>query len=277
MSSGHKVAFQKWEATGNDFLFVDAESQGLGDNLPRPEAVRKVCHRQEGLGADGVVLYTVDEHGATMKIINADGSKASMCGNALRCLAQILFHQTGRAKHLVQLTNRQVTVSYLEKGQSSVVMGPAQALDAHELFSERAELSQVLGHSPSYLVSFGNPHLVVPVDKIPTNWRELGAAVQEPSDQILGTGGINCGFVERQPDDEGVYQLRVFERGVGETQSCGSGACAASVVLEILNQRQPPHRLELSGGILTLDRQDKDVVLSGPACKEYEGAWEISD
>lgn len=271
------VAFQKWEATGNDFLFVDAKTQGLDAKLLNPEAVRRVCHRETGRGADGVILYTLARSHATMTIINADGSLAVMCGNALRCLAQILFQQTQKSEHLVKLQGREVTVKYLAAEESSVSMGPPQAIEGRKLFDEDTDLSQALGHSPSHLVSFGNPHLVVPVDKIPEDWRDLGANIQEPSDRLLKTGGINCGFVELHPADNGVHQLRVFERGVGETQSCGSGACAASVVLEQIYGLAPPHRLELSGGILSLERAGKEVILTGPARMEYNGNWEISE
>jgi diaminopimelate epimerase len=269
------IAFQKWEATGNDFLFIDSVSQDLTACDVSPQQVRSVCDRHTGQGADGVVFYRPpDDQTAHMTIINADGSRGDMCGNALRCLAEILTETTGHECHQVQLPSRTVVVQSNRNGTSAVLMGEPSAIPGTDLFGREPKLeSRVCGQG--YLLSFGNPHFVVPVSSIPADWQELGLSVQTIAHECFGTGGINCGFVETHPDSAGVFSLRVFERGVGATQSCGSGACAASAVLERILSIPAPHRLRLSGGELTIGRRGSDFVLEGPARQEFQSTWEV--
>ena len=268
------LAFQKWEATGNDFLFIDQESQGiLAHQLPIA-AVIEACHRDRGYGADGVILYSRPESGqATMTVINSDGSRGDMCGNALRCLAHILREKSGQDHHHVELTSRTVEVSSLGENQAAVTMGQVQAQGEQAFMASLADFDAVVGHR-GYLCSFGNPHYVVPVPQIPSNWEDLGAALQEPAHRHLGTHGINCGFVETESRSGG-RRLRVFERGAGPTKSCGSGACAASAVLQHLELSPPPHTLELPGGQLVIERRDSAFVLRGEARLEYLGDWKV--
>lgn len=269
------VFFQKWEATGNDFLFVDSLSQSLDPQALSIEQVAEACHRTTGFGADGVVFYSPNESGPTeMTVVNSDGSLGGMCGNALRCLAEILFRQTGRATHRVRLAGRTVTLYASPHQHPLVHMGPAQPLGGLPLFSDHPALNPIVKRR-GHLLSFGNPHYVVPVDTLPQEWQELGQALQEPAHRVLGTGGINVGFLELKPNSEGVQTLRVFERGAGPTKSCGSGACAASAVLEGVYGTPPPHRLHLTGGVLTIAREAEHFTLSGPARLEYDGTWNI--
>lgn len=270
-----RIAFQKWEATGNDFFFIDADAEAIETSAFSPQRVRELCRREGGKGADGIVLYgEISDRVTRMTILNSDGSYGDMCGNALRCLAEILSLRDGRAEHRVQLPHRMVEVNCSEPGKSSVQMGPVGAQQKRVLFQSLPELDAILG-GEGYLLSFGNPHYVVPLEKIPPDWEILGADCQAIADRILGTGGINCGFLQRGVDSEGLYPLRVYERGAGATQSCGSGACAASAVLEHFQRIPVPHRLALPGGVLSIDRQGKNFILHGPAGKEYEGTWHL--
>lgn len=269
------IQFQKWEATGNDFIFVDSLSQSFGPaDLTAEQAVR-ACDRQIGFGADGVVFYSADDSGpAHMTVVNSDGSSGGMCGNALRCLAEILRRRTGRPSHRVKLADRTVELRSSAEEQPQVLMGPACPLGDRAVFSDHEVLSSVAGRR-GHLLSFGNPHYVIPVKAIPADWEELGRALQTPAHEALGTGGINVGFVEVQPGPERIHILRVFERGAGATKSCGSGACAASAVLEHVLGLAPPHSLHLTGGILSIGREDEQYTLSGPARLEYDGTWKI--
>ena len=268
------LAFQKWEATGNDFLFIDEEDQGvLAHQLPLP-AVVEACRRDTGFGADGVILYSCPEDGrATMTVINSDGSRGDMCGNALRCLAHILKEKTGRADHSVQLTSRTVEVLSQSDDLAAVEMGPVQSQGKLALMASLDDFDIILG-ARGYLCSFGNPHYVVPVPRIPSNWEELGAALQTPAHEHLDTHGINCGFVELEADSK-ARELRVFERGAGPTKSCGSGACAASAVLQHLKLGPAPHSLQLPGGQLVIGRQGDSFILKGEARREYLGEWKV--
>lgn len=205
-----------------------------------------------------------------MTIINSDGSRGDMCGNALRCLSRILA-EDGPSRHSVKLPLRTVTVVAEEAGSGSVVMGVPEPQGEHSLFRNLPELDQIMG-GKGYLLSFGNPHYVVPFEAIPENWEERGALCQPVAHELLKTGGINCGFLQTVAEGES-NPLRVFERGAGATKSCGSGACAASAVLEHLGLQAPPHRLALTGGVLIISREGTEFVLSGPVRKEYEGVW----
>lgn len=265
-----RFPYEKWEATGNDFVLVDLLSSGLSLAEFTPALVRRICDRKLGVGADGVVLLKLDESPPRMTIINADGSPSGMCGNALRCVAQVLARQTGSLGGFVVLGERTISTRVDDSRGSTVVLGPVQAIPGLKLWHSLAELDHAVG--AGHMVWFGNPHNVVLVDEIPKNWAELGEKAQEIAHRHLGQGGINCGFLEREPRD-GIHQLRVYERGVGVTQSCGSGACAASAVLEGVLGLAPPHRLALLGGVLTVDRQEQSYVLSGAANLQFVGEW----
>jgi diaminopimelate epimerase len=268
-----KLAFQKWEATGNDFLFIDALHQGLCAADFSARQVADICDRETGRGADGVALYSHSNGGVQMTIINSDGSLGDMCGNALRCLAQILSVADGQSEHKVQLRYRSVSVRALGADTGLVVMGNPEPQGSRDLLASLPEIDQAMG-GVGYLLSFGNPHYVVPFERIPEDWESRGASCQELADKLLGTGGINCGFLENSQRN-GVHELRVFERGAGATKSCGSGACAASAVLERVLLHDPPHKLALTGGHLDIGREGDKFTLSGPVRKEYEGVWEI--
>lgn len=262
--------YEKWEATGNDFVLVDLADSKLSWPRFTPDLVRQVCDREHGVGADGVVLLDFSEDATRMTIINSDGSPSGMCGNALRCVAQVLSRRSGRVRGLVSIGDRMVETSVDDKGVAGVVIGPPQGVEGRAPLDSVPELDDAVGRG--YLLWFGNPHNVVPVARIPDDWVELGEKAQEIAARNLGTGGINCGFLEQEPT-EGAHRLRVFERGAGVTQSCGSGACAASAVLENVLGIAPPHRLELLGGVLTVGRGPGGFTLAGPARLEFEGEW----
>lgn len=172
--------------------------------------------------------------------------------------------------------DREVVLRALPNEDPSVFMGLPSAIKGRTLLDEDSLLSECLCLEKSYLLSFGNPHLVGPVESLPANWLLLGEGVQPVAHRLLDTGGINCGFLVTTPNAEGFFELCVFERGVGATQACGSGACAASVVLEKRYSIAPPHRFQLPGGVLTLERHEDSVVLSGPAKFEYQESWSLA-
>lgn len=264
---------EKWEATGNDFYFVEADSK-LQEQFDVARVVSH-CRRRGHEGADGVVFYQSTSAGRTrMTIVNCDGSLGSMCGNALRCLAEILWRKDGRSVHQVELPGRLAEVHSLEPGAALVVIGEPTPQGLEPLFASVPAWDDLLGGT-GHLLSFGNPHYVVPSDKLPEDWMDRGRAVQEPAHRLLGTNGINVGFLVTQADHSGIHQLRVYERGAGATQSCGSGACAASAVLESKLRLMPPHKLELSGGVLTIGRSETGYTLAGSVSKLHEEEWTV--
>ncbi len=270
-------SYEKWEATGNDFVVVDLASSRLPLSDFSPELAVRVCDREKGVGADGLVLLDFRSPTVKMTIINSDGSPSGMCGNALRCVAQILHGKRGPMEHRIAIGDRIVECQVDADGTASVQMGQPGAVGDRPLLSSTPEFDARL--KGGHLVWFGNPHFVVPVsEEIPQDWAEQGGRFQALADEVLGMGGINCGFLQvGAPSlEDGSFRLRVFERGAGVTQSCGSGACAASAVLEKVLNVEPPHRLELLGGVLTVGRSPDGFTLSGPTRLEFEGEWSQS-
>ena len=270
------LSFQKWDATGNDFVVHELQGSPLSEADFTPERIRAICDRDTGVGADGVVLLNGPRGGlpARVAIWNSDGSQGDMCGNALRCVA-LLLARAGWPDREIMIGERAVQArAQADADRSTVVIGPAAPLPGYDLFASLAPLDQVLG-GQGYLLSFGNPHYVVPLPEIPQDWAERGGQAQETADRLLRTGGINCGFLQSRPEADGRHLLRVFERGVGVTKSCGSGACAASAVLEAKLGFRPPHRLELPGGVLEIGRSEAGFELTGPAFLEFVGQWSL--
>ena len=266
------VPYEKWDATGNDFVVIDLSLSPIERGSFTPDLVREMCDRKHGVGADGVVLLDCaeGEQPHHVAIWNSDGSSAEMCGNALRCVAVLL---AGPAQ--VRIGSRTVGTRSDEPEYSHVAMGPAAAQDGHAMFASLPGLDEVLG-GKGYLLSFGNPHYIIPLFRIPEDWARRGAQAQALGHQLLGTNGINCGFLQTEPDAHGHYPLCVFERGVGVTQSCGSGACAASAVLERVLGVTPPHRLQVLGGQLEIGRESNGgFELGGPARREFTGQWRL--
>ena len=262
----------KHHGLGNDFWVA------LVDELPddAPGLARELCHRTRGLGADGLIIGLPGDLGAdtnvTMVLFNADGSRAEMSGNGIRCLAQAKFQQAGlgAADYNAVLrigTDAGVRTVSLESTdnpaeiQARVDMGPigpGPELDEVEKVNIYLE-DNVLEYWGFFAaVEVGNPHLVVAVerlDQVPVT--EHGAELSRLA------GGINVEFF--CPGDGGrVLHMRVWERGVGETQACGTGACAAAFVAHQWEECQQTVVVSMPGGDVTVDLADT-AVLSGPA------------
>ena len=270
------IPFEKWDATGNDFVIVNLADSPLDEGQFTVELVTAICDRSSGVGADGVVLMETNRDSSdptSVVIRNSDGSSAGMCGNALRCVAKILARSHGQSSHQVAIGDRLVRTQVMDPELPSVDMGAVEAQPGYDLFAGLRLLDDVLGQ-PGRLLSFGNPHYVVCCDEIPSNWAELGARAQPVAHQVLGVGGVNCGFLQTKVQTDGTRQLKVYERGAGVTKSCGSGACAASAVLASLEGVQPPHRFELPGGKLEVRGHSPTFELLGPAKLQFSGVWQ---
>jgi diaminopimelate epimerase len=230
------MRLEKYHGLGNDFLVL----LDLDDRQPVDEAtVRALCDRHRGVGADGLMRVTA---GPTMELWNADGGRAEMSGNGIRCLVLALVDAGLASGPEVKVATdaglRTVTVE--GDGRLSVDMGPAQF---------------AAGTGVAALVDMGNPHAVV--------------EVQDPYDHDLAREaraypGLNLELVAPGPGPDELT-MRVWERGVGETQACGTGACAAAVAGRgwgLVDDRVTVHQ---PGGDLLVDLTGDTVVLTGPA------------
>ncbi len=235
------MRLEKYHGLGNDFLVL----LDLDDRQPVDEAtVRALCDRHRGVGADGLMRVTA---GPTMELWNADGSRAEMSGNGIRCLVLALVDAGlvpgPEVKVATEAGMRRVTVE--GDGRLSVDMGPAQF--RIDRFGR--------GTGVAALVDMGNPHAVV--------------EVQDPYDHDLAREaraypGLNLELVAAGPGPDELT-MRVWERGVGETQACGTGACAAAVAGRgwgIVGDKVTVHQ---PGGDLLVDLTGDTILLTGPA------------
>jgi len=231
------MRLRKYHGLGNDFLIlVDPDAKQPVDG----STARAACDRHRGVGADGLIRLTADP--LAMELYNADGSRAKTSGNGLRCVALAVVDAGLAAGPELTVTTgagpRRLTLH--DDGQVSVDMGRAAIEGRH--------------------VDLGNPHEVVFVEQL--------AVVSGPRD------GVNVEYVQVGPEAD-VLTLRVFERGVGETQACGSGASAAAAVAHAENRVGERVTVRQPGGAVTVDLSGDTIVLTGPAefvC-EVEYPW----
>ncbi len=262
--------FWKYHGIGNDFIVVEDFAGDLLDEAP--ELAQAVCHRQFGIGGDGLVLITFDQGIHTMRIFNPDGSEAEMCGNAIRCVADHLF-AAGRAHGTT------VTINTVSGPKEIHRAGNLYAVDMGEPQFTGAGLPQLGGvqHVEAqggcwdiYPISMGNPHGVVFVN----NLAEIDLARLGP---ILETHPIwpaqaNIEFVEVK--DAGSLQVKVWERGAGPTLACGTGACASAVWAAKLGRSGRSVKVQLPGGDLEIRWEtDNHVWMIGPAAMVFEGNY----
>jgi diaminopimelate epimerase len=244
--------FTKMEGLGNDFVVLE------GPFTPSAGDIERMCDRRRGIGADGILVVTpLDEGRVGMEYWNADGSPAEMCGNGLRCVAAFATRQ-GFVKGSDFTVETAVGPRSVRLGDGviTVELGPVQT-HAHR---------EVEGTSMRE-VSVGNPHAVIQVED-PADVRvgDVG-----PRIEAAFAGGVNVEFMTvRAP---GVLEVRVWERGVGETLACGTGAaaavgaaCADGLVGEDATVRLP-------GGDLGVHLEDGVAWITGPATFVFEGEW----
>lgn len=264
------IPFVKGSACGNDFLLID--SADFGGNLNSADLAafsRKICDRHNGVGADGVEwMYPHEEADAEIRLINADGSVAEISGNGTRCVAAFLCAesekekiaiQTGAGLKICTLTGRSESEYEfeIEMGEGVVEAGLTVKLDGIEVHGVP--------------VSMGNPHYVIFVPQFSENWREQAANIQKSSSFKQG---VNVEFVA--VDGKHDVRARFFERGVGETQSSGTGSCASAFAAIATGRAASPVRVHAPGGTQTVRRQGSAVFLRGIAKLVCRGEFFLS-
>lgn len=275
------MKFTKMHGCGNDYIYVD----GAREQIPgekKPEIVKRLSDRHFGIGGDGVIfINSSDEADFEMEMYNMDGSRAEMCGNGIRCVAKFVYD-----KGLTDKTSISVIscgkIKYLdlqvEEGKVSTVkvnMG-APVLKAAEIpvISSKEEIiaQQIEVEDKAYkitCVSMGNPHAVVFVDQVSDIPLEKIGPLFEHHERFPNR--INTEFVKVL--DEEHVQMRVWERGTGETLACGTGACAVAVACILNGLTKESVTVKLLGGDLQIhwDREANLVYMTGPATTVFEG------
>lgn len=268
-----KIRFTKMHGAGNDYIYVDATRYHIPD--PATAAVAW-SHRHYGIGGDGLVL--IDRPDAaladfSMRLFNADGSEAAMCGNASRCIGKLVYEMgLTRKRHLRLSTPSGVKLLELEVDEHDQVTSVTVDMLAPVLADERQFLGAGEALPAGYFVSMGNPLYVIFVDDLDTvDVATLGAQLEHHP-----RFPQRCNIVFAQPVTDGL-RVRVWERGSGITLACGTGACAA-VVAAVRASLAPRHcDVIMDGGTLHVDWRESDghLLLGGPSTIVYTGEIDL--
>ena len=266
-ATGH-IVVSKLHGLGNDFLIVLQDGEGGGAAATRPDSAlaRRLCDRHQGIGADGLIVGTrLASPGAVDCLLrfhlwNADGSEAEMSGNGIRCLAHAALDAGWVPEDtpfgvMTPAGRREVDIRRASEPGStwgSVEMGEAKV---------RGEVDRCnVGHG-QLLVDVGNPHLVV----LGPDPATVDVATLGPALEATDPAGLNVEFVALGPGPDEV-KMRVWERGVGETEACGTGACAAAAALHHWGRVGPAVTVHQPGGAAAVElHADGTVTLAGPS------------
>lgn len=253
------VPFIKMHGLGNDFVILDGRD---GLEVPSEEAVRRICHRRQGVGCDQLLYVTSETRtgdgaaDAVMVVYNSDGSVSAACGNGTRCVAGWLAE--GRERLRLRVQERILEAHHVD-GQWSVDMGEiSHHWEAVPLAFEADTCALPVaceGFAEPCGVGVGNPHMVFAVadaeavdDEVLTR---VGGALEHHG---LFPARCNVSFISRIADDEGRHRQRVWERGVGITPACGSGACAGAYALtRMLGLVEESVDVLMDGGVLSIE------------------------
>lgn len=282
------IKFTKMHGAGNDYIYVNT----LLYNIPDPSKASIVWSAPHtGIGSDGLVLIgesKMPEADFSMRIFNADGSEAMMCGNASRCIGKYLFEK-GLTKEteirLLTLSGIKVLKLTLDKDNKRVDSVTVDMLEP--ILANKAQMASEDGTMTDGLVdvvdrefrgtfvSMGNPHFVIFVDDIESiDIARYGKALEYDS---LFPQRCNIEFAQVMSD--GKIRTRVWERGSGITMACGTGACATAVAAAITGRASRTSDIVMDGGTLHIEWNESDnhVYLSGPSAFAFEGEVELPE
>jgi diaminopimelate epimerase len=268
------MRFEKMHGLGNDFLVVDDREQ---QPIDWPALSRRVCARHTGVGADGVLLIQAsDRADLRMRLVNADGSEAEMCGNGIRCVAEyVAVHGIAGDRVVWETGAGLVITERLGDDMVTVDMGPPRfAPQQIPVLAEGRDevVDQPLGVAGLDLritcVGMGNPHCVVVVDDVDAFPLDRVGPLLERHERFPQRTNVEIVQVVSRTQ----VRQRTFERGVGETSACGTGASAVGVAMQRLGLCDSPVTVELRGGPLHIAwAPGEPVRMTGPALRVYTG------
>ena len=287
--------FTKMHGLGNDYVYVN----GFEETIENPAALAPIISdRHRGVGGDGLILIAPSQKAdARMRIFNADGSEAEMCGNGIRCVAKYIYdHQLARAGEAfavpggpsfpaslrIETGNGILTLGLDVDGRDTVrrvCVNMGRPILTPKDIPVNLPVEKIVEHPIEVLgqeflmtcVSMGNPHAVFFCDNVGAiELEKLGPAIEN---HPLFPNRTNVHFV--QIDKPAEFTMRTWERGSGITMACGTGACAASVAAVLSGYQQRICTGHLPGGDLDLNWCDQDncVYMTGPAVEVFEGTW----
>ena len=281
-----KIPFTKMHGVGNDYIYVNT----LLYSVPDPEKAAIVwSDRHKGIGSDGLVLIgksPIPEADFSMRIFNADGSEAMMCGNASRCIGKYLYERALTTQTQIRLLTKSgiKTLSlHVSNGvvESVTVDMGKPVLEDENLFNPQIAKSpstslalwRGVGGEAALFVSMGNPHFVIFTDDID----QVGEMGSKLENHAAFPQRCNIEFARIEAD--GTIRTRVWERGSGITQACGTGACATAVAACITGRAGRHSSIVMDGGTLDIEWREADnhVYMTGPATFVYDGEIELPE
>lgn len=259
-----KVKFTKMHGAANDYIYVNAALYSIKDP---PKTAISWSNRHTGIGGDGLVLIGPSKIADfSMRIFNADGSEAMMCGNASRCVGKYVYDKGMTNKQVVTLETLsgiktlKLHVTGSEVNLVTVDMGKPS--DIKEI-----NLGEI--YDKGTTVNMGNPHLVIFVDDV----EKVDLSVMGPKleNHPLFPGRVNVEFAQVMGKDN--IRMRVWERGSGITMACGTGACATAVAAIVKGMANRKTEITMDGGVLTIEWEEETgyVMMTGPAEISFEG------
>lgn len=275
-----ELQFTKMHGLGNDFVVIDAINQAVDMT---PTLARQLADRRFGVGCDQLLLVERPQLGGTdfhYRIFNADGSEVEQCGNGARCFAVFVREQglTDKTEIPVGTAKGPIRLFIEANGQVRVNMGPPRLVPADIPFIADAQAAQypldVEGQPWTIgAVSMGNPHAVFVVDDVATAPVETLGALVESHPRFPQR--VNVGFMAVR--DRSHVDLRVYERGAGETLACGTGACAAVVAGRLQGLLDETVTVQLPGGSLVISwsTDNEPVWMTGPATRVFDGRMKL--
>ncbi|HEY0106442.1 MAG TPA: diaminopimelate epimerase [Rhizomicrobium sp.] len=271
------TAFLKMHGLGNDFVVFDARKQGLSMDAA---TARAVADRHRGIGCDQVIVIAPGHDGAdaTMRVRNPDGSEVEQCGNATRCVARLLMDETGKKAVRIDTLGGPLLCREAGDGDVTVDWGKARLMwdevpMAHAADTNLFALDVDGERHVASAVSVGNPHVVLFVaDAETAPVATLGPRIER---HPMFPERTNVEFVSVENKER--LRMRVWERGAGITQACGSGACAVAVAAHRRGLTGRKMDIVLDGGTLHLElREDDDhILMTGPSMLSFRGEIDL--
>ena len=269
-----KIRFTKMHGCGNDYIYVNTMEQ----KVPNPQqAAIEWSNRHRGIGSDGLVLIgksPVPEADYTMHIYNADGSEAMMCGNASRCIGKYLYERGLTTKTKIRL----LTLSGVKTLQLDIINNKVESVTVDMGKPVLEDESQFLGNrvlDKGTFVSMGNPHYVIFTDDV-DQVGETGRALERHPAFPQRCNIEFARVVSGETADNTTIRTRVWERGSGITEACGTGACATAVAAALTGKAGRKSDIVMDGGTLSIEWRESDnhVYMTGPAEFVFDGEIE---
>lgn len=274
------LRFTKMHGLGNDFVVIDGVSQNV--HLDRQQ-IQYIANRNFGVGCDQLLIIEPPPQpdiDFNYRIYNANGEEVEQCGNGARCLGKYVSDKklTGKRNIRISTCNALLHIEMLSANSVRVDMGqPKFSPSEIPLKADKQQLTHTIEHSKGSseitAVSMGNPHAVIVVDDINNAPVETVGPILESHPDFPNK--VNVGFMQILSPNS--IKLRVFERGVGETKACGTGACAAVVAGRLLGLLENHVEAHLLGGALNIEYagENSSVFMTGDAVKVFDGKLKL--